>query len=175
MMADTDEKMNECIEKSFNYLSAIGRPIDLKYEQRISIQHLLLGKVVIAILPTGVGKCTIFTMYALNDEGFVGVVLLTMAEKYKTIIKEHLLLHGKPARSIIKNSRSDWFSKANTLVWAEPCAQWAELKMLSFWAGRISSFPPCAREYRLLCRLPVSLSWPSRQHKIWPFGGETTF
>ena len=25
-MADTDEKINECIEKSLNYLSAIGRP-----------------------------------------------------------------------------------------------------------------------------------------------------
>ena len=25
--------------------------------------------------------------------------------------------------------------------------------MLSFWAGGISSFPPCAREYRLLRRL----------------------
>ena len=59
-MADTDEKIDECIEKSLNYLSAIGRPIDLKYEQRISIQHLLLGKDVIAILPTGFGKCTIF-------------------------------------------------------------------------------------------------------------------
>ena len=66
MMADTDEKNNECIEKSLNYLSAIGRPIDLKYVQRISIQHLLLGKDVIAILPTGVGKCTIFTVYALT-------------------------------------------------------------------------------------------------------------
>ena len=69
MMADTDEKINECIEKSLNHLSAIGRPIiDLKYEQsqRISIQHLLLGKDVIAILPTGVGKCTIFTVYALT-------------------------------------------------------------------------------------------------------------
>ena len=66
MMADTDEKINECIEKSLNYLSAIGRPIDLKYEQRISIQHLLLGKDVIAILPTGVGKCTIFTVCALT-------------------------------------------------------------------------------------------------------------
>ena len=64
MMADTDEKINECIEKSLNYLSAIGRPIDLKYEQRISIQHLLLGKDVIAILPTG--KCTIFTVCALT-------------------------------------------------------------------------------------------------------------
>ena len=62
MMADTDEKINEYIEKSLNYLSAIGRPIDLKYEQRISIQHLFLGK----ILPTGVGKCTIFTVYALT-------------------------------------------------------------------------------------------------------------
>ena len=86
MMADTDEKNNECIEKSLNYLSAIGRPIDLKYVQRISIQHLLLGKDVIAILPTGVGKCTIFTVYGF-DEGFVGAVLLAMTEKYKTIIK----------------------------------------------------------------------------------------
>ena len=48
MMADTDEKINEYIEKSLNYLSAIGRTIDLKYEQRISIQHLFLGKDVIA-------------------------------------------------------------------------------------------------------------------------------
>ena len=65
MMADTDEKINEYIEKSLNYLS-IGRPIDLKYEQRISIQHLFLGKDVIAILPIGVRKCTIFTVYALT-------------------------------------------------------------------------------------------------------------
>ena len=63
------------------------------------------------------------------------------------------MLHCKPAKSIINNSRSDWVSKANTLVWAEPCARWAELKMLSFWAGGISSFPCCAREYRLLRRL----------------------
>ena len=65
MMADTDEKINECIEKSLNYLSAIGRPIVLKCDQRISIQHLLLGKDVIAILPTGFGKSMIFTIYAL--------------------------------------------------------------------------------------------------------------
>ena len=43
MMADTDEKINECIEKSLNYLSAIGRPVVLKCKQRISIQNLLLG------------------------------------------------------------------------------------------------------------------------------------
>ena len=64
MMADTDEKINKCIEKSLNYLSAISRPIVLKCEQRISI-HLLLGKDVTAILPTGFGKSMIFTMYAL--------------------------------------------------------------------------------------------------------------
>ena len=52
-------------EKSLNYLSAIGRPIVLKCEQRIPIQHLLLGKDVIAILPTGFGKSMIFTVYAL--------------------------------------------------------------------------------------------------------------
>ena len=27
MIADTDEKINECIEKSLNYLSVIGRPM----------------------------------------------------------------------------------------------------------------------------------------------------
>ena len=63
------------------------------------------------------------------------------------------MLHCKPAKIIINHSRSDWFSKAITLVWAEPCVWWAELKMLSFWAGGISSFLPCAREYRLLRRL----------------------
>ena len=36
-MADIDEKINKCIEKSMNYLSAIGRPIVLKCEQRMSI------------------------------------------------------------------------------------------------------------------------------------------
>ena len=56
MIADTDEKINKCIEKSLNYLSAIGRPIALKCEQRISTQHLLLSKDVIAILPAGFGK-----------------------------------------------------------------------------------------------------------------------
>ena len=65
MMADTDEKINECIENSLNYLSAISRSIVLKCEQRISIQHLLLGKDVIAILPTGFGKSMILIMYAL--------------------------------------------------------------------------------------------------------------
>ena len=85
-MADTDEKINKCSEKSLNYLSAIGRPIVLKYEQRISIQHLLLGKDVIAILPTGFGKSTIFTMYAWAKVSG-GVALLAMTKKYKTIIK----------------------------------------------------------------------------------------
>ena len=74
-----------------------------------------------------------------------------MTEKY--IIKLTSFATLQTAKSIINNSRSDWFSKANTLVWAEPCARWEELKMLSFWAGGISSFPPCAREYRLLRRL----------------------
>ena len=64
MRADTDEKINKCIEKSLNYLSAIGQRIDLKYDQRIPMQHLLLGNDVIAILPTGV--CMIFTVYALT-------------------------------------------------------------------------------------------------------------
>ena len=81
MMAGTDEKINKCIEKSLNYLSAIGRPIVLKCEQRISIQHLLLGKDVIAILPTGFGNRVCF------GKGFVGVALLAVTEKYKTIIK----------------------------------------------------------------------------------------
>ena len=62
MIADTDEKINERIEKSLNYLSAIGRPIVLKCEQRISIQHMLLGKDVIVILPTGFGNSMIFTV-----------------------------------------------------------------------------------------------------------------
>ena len=72
MMADTDEKINKCIKKSLNYLSAIGRHIVLKCEQRISIQHLLLG--------TGFYRVCF-------GKGFVEVALLAMTEKYKTIIK----------------------------------------------------------------------------------------
>ena len=67
MMADTDDKINKCIEKSLNHLSAIGRPIVLKCKQRISIQHLFFGKDVIAILPTRFGKSMIFTVYALAN------------------------------------------------------------------------------------------------------------
>ena len=153
------KKLTNIIEKSLNYLSAIGRPIDLKYEQRISIQHLFLGKDVIAILPTGVGKCTIFTVYALTKISWE-LFCSPWQKNTKQLLNWHLLLHCKPAKSIINNSRSDWFSKANTLVWAEPCARRAELKMLSFWAGGISSFSPCAREYRLLRRLSHALRQP---------------
>ena len=64
-MAATNEKVNECIEKALNSLSVIGRPIVLKHEQKISVQHLLLGRDVMAILPTGFGKSMIFTVYAL--------------------------------------------------------------------------------------------------------------
>ena len=54
----------------------------------------------------------------------------------KTIIdvKHFEFRWSRITRNCCNNSRSDWFSKANTLVWAEPCARWAELKMLSFWA-----------------------------------------
>ena len=152
MMVDTDKKINECIRKSLNYLSAIGRPIVLKCEQRISIQHLLLGKDVILILPTGSGKSTIFTVYALAKVSWE-LFCSPWRKNTKQFLNWHVLLHCKPAKSIINNSRSDWFSKANKLVWAEPCTRWAELKMLSFWAGGISSFSPCARKYRLLRRL----------------------
>ena len=85
MMADTDEKINEYIEKSLNYLSAIGRPIDLKYEQRISIQHLFLGK---DDSNFAYWSWKMHDIYRVCfDEDFVGVVLLAMTEKYKTIIK----------------------------------------------------------------------------------------
>ena len=87
MMADTDEKINEYIEKLLNYLSAIGRPIDLKYEQRISIQHLFLGKDVIAC-NFAYWSWKMHDIYRVCfDEDFVGVVLLAMTGKYKTIIK----------------------------------------------------------------------------------------
>ena len=49
-----------------------------------------------------------------------------------------------------------------------------ELKMVSFWAGGISSFSPCAREYRLLRRLiinrhgnePTGLIFPGIRHVV---------
>ena len=104
-------------------------------------------------LPTGIGKSMIFTVYALAK--ILWELFRSPWQKNtKQLLNWHLLLHCKLAKIFIdNNSRSDWFSKANTLVWAEPCARLAELKILSFWAGSISSFPPCAREYRLLRRL----------------------
>ena len=119
----------------------------------------------IAILPTGVGKCTIFTVYAFTKISWE-LFCSPWQKNTKQLLNWHLLLHCKPAKSIINNSRSDWFSKANTLVWAEPCARWAELKMLSFWAGGISSFPPCTREYRLLRRLSHTAGRP---HQAFAF------
>ena len=141
--------------ETLNYLSAIGRPIVFKCEQRIiSIQHLLLGKDLIAILLTRFGKSMIFTVYALAKVSWE-LLCSPWQKNTKQLLNWHLLRHCKPAKIIINYSRSDWFSKANTLVWAKLCARWAELKMLSFWAGGISSFPPCAREYRLLRRLEL--------------------
>ena len=147
MMADTDEKINKCMRNIELFI--------LKCEQRISIQHLLLGKDVTAILPTRFGKSMIFTVHALAKVSWE-LLCSPWKKNTKQLLNWHLLQHCKPAKIIINNSRSDWFSKANTLVWAELCARWAELKMPSFWAGGISSFPPCAREYRLLRRLGKS-------------------
>ena len=113
----------------------------------------LVIKDVRAILPTGFGKSMIFTVYALAKVSWQ-LLCSPWQKNTKQLLNWHLLLHCKPAKIIFNNLRSDWFSKANTLVWAEPCAWWAELKILSFWAGGISSFPPCARESRLLRRLP---------------------
>ena len=85
-------------------LSAIGRPIDLKCEQRMSIQHLLLGKDVIAILSTGFGKKitplprnlrqsihskyrAIFTVYALAKVSWEGSYFAHHDRKIQNIIK----------------------------------------------------------------------------------------
>ena len=73
MIADTDEKINECIEKSLNYLSAIGRPM-----HRLEVSF-----------PTGFGKKHDIC-YVCFGEGFVAVALLAMTEKYKTIITAKL-------------------------------------------------------------------------------------
>ena len=43
MMAATNEKVNECIEKALNSLSVVGRPNVLKHEQKISVGIALLA------------------------------------------------------------------------------------------------------------------------------------
>jgi hypothetical protein len=62
-----------------------------------------------------------------------------------------------------------WVWQINTLRWAEPCVRWAELRMCSFLAGGISSFPfSRAREYRLLRRLvPLQMLLRQRARMHW--------
>jgi ATP-dependent DNA helicase RecQ len=65
MASAEEQNIGECIEKVLNSLSAIGCHIILKSEQRQAIENLLLGKDVIAILPTGFGKSMVFIVYVL--------------------------------------------------------------------------------------------------------------
>lgn len=65
--AASAEKQNisVCNEKVLNSLTAIGRHIILKGEQRLAIENLLRGKDVIAILAPGFGKSRIFIVYVV--------------------------------------------------------------------------------------------------------------
>ena len=53
----------------------------------MSIQHLLLGKDVIAILSTGFGKSMIFTVYALAKVSWEGNYFARRDRKIQNIIK----------------------------------------------------------------------------------------
>ena len=53
----------------------------------MSIQHLLLGKDVIAILSTGFGKSKIFTVYALAKVSWEGSYFARHDRKIQNIIK----------------------------------------------------------------------------------------
>ena len=53
------------IELSLQYLKCNSKEIILKPEQEQAIRGLLLGRDVVAVLPTGFGKSIIFTVFAL--------------------------------------------------------------------------------------------------------------
>ena len=53
------------IELSLQYLKCNSKEIILKPEQEQAIRALLLGRDVVAVLPTGFGKSIIFTVFAL--------------------------------------------------------------------------------------------------------------
>ena len=76
------------------------------------------------------------------DEGFVGVVLLAMTEKYKIIIRLTFFASLQTRKKYL-----NYTSMGGTMR--------SVGGMLSFWAGGISSFFPCAREYRGLLRRPI--------------------
>jgi len=61
------EKTKESIEKALNLLNLQRekKEIILKEEQEKAVVELLLGKDVLAILPTGFGKSLIYTSFAL--------------------------------------------------------------------------------------------------------------
>lgn len=60
--------VKECVVKALETLNILRnsqREIILKEQQELAVEELLLGKDVLAVLPTGFGKSMIFTIFVL--------------------------------------------------------------------------------------------------------------
>ena len=67
------EYIDECVRAAVVKLNASRkskRKLILKREQEIAVKELLLGKHVLAVLPTGYGKSLIFTLFLLAQENY---------------------------------------------------------------------------------------------------------
>ena len=60
-----DELFEECLDDVLKELSSKGFAFTLKAEQRLALRNLLVGKDVLAVLPTGFGKSLIFQLFVL--------------------------------------------------------------------------------------------------------------
>ena len=83
--------------KKFNDARNYKNELKLKREQEMAVQELLAGHHVLAVLPTGYGKSTIFTMFLLATEE-IRELSATQGNHFPSSV-----LIISPLRSIIEN------------------------------------------------------------------------
>ncbi|XP_028400220.1 uncharacterized protein LOC114523482 [Dendronephthya gigantea] len=97
------EFIDDCVRSAvlkLNNSRKSKRELVLKREQEIAVKDLLLGKHVLAVLPTGYGKSLIFTLFLLAQEN--------MAKINKTERSSVLVI--SPLRSIIEDQIAEMLS-----------------------------------------------------------------
>lgn len=85
------------IELSLQYLKSVAKEVTLKEEQEQAIRALLLGRDVLAVLPTGFGKSLIFTVFALaksfelkQESSLTGSISLVVVAPLQSIIEDQI-------------------------------------------------------------------------------------
>ena len=105
--------VDECVRSAvcrLNSLKYSTRELTLKQEQEIAVKELLVGKHVLAVLPTGFGKSLIYTLFLMAREEMSGTHIEPNGSDWNTV------LVISPLRSIIMDQMEQMKSLGFSVV-----------------------------------------------------------